>query len=396
MKINISILLFLAFTTQLSFSQVFSTTAKIKNVVSADTVYWFADWSQAIVKAEANDNDATIEWYAFDSEKLEYSDLIKTTKGKQDSQNFSSAGGYKCQITSKGNTSSVCFWVDVPTIANLEMSIDSVYCDGMDVSSQVVAEPTKVYNSALAEWTQMAQKIIYNWYVADTLQLTTNVAHVTLESPMDDTTIKVVAINQMDNSIAVIDSVSSYGVRALYSYSERERDVDNEITTSGSYSAPAEIEFKNNSKGNVTVCEWVMGDVSRLYEKNPVYSFQTSGTYKVVLVVTDEITGCSSVDSTLELTITDAFLGFPQIFTPNGDGVNDEFRPAYKSLKSYDIKIYNRWGRRIYHSTDPSTGWNGKEGNADAAEGVYMYVAEAIGFDKGVTIKKHGSVTLVR
>ena len=98
----------------------------------------------------------------------------------------------------------------------------------------------------------------------------------------------------------------------------------------------------------------------------------------------------------MELTITDAFMGFPQVFTPNGDGVNDEFRAAYKSLKHFDLKIFNRWGRRVYHSTDPAKGWNGKEGNAEAAEGVYMYVAEAEGFDKGVKIRRHGSVTLVR
>ena len=96
------------------------------------------------------------------------------------------------------------------------------------------------------------------------------------------------------------------------------------------------------------------------------------------------------------MTVTESGIDFPNVFTPNGDGVNDEFRPAYKSIRSYKLTIYNRWGRRIFTSNSPDEGWDGKAGNKDAAAGVYMYVCEAEGYDKGATFTRHGSVTLIR
>lgn len=384
------------FATNMLCAQTFSTTAKLVSTIGTDSVYWFSDWTDATICASAATENAVVEWYAFDEATTDFSTLLQSDMGTSSCFKAEQTGGFLCKITTDSGTDQYRFWADVPTIDSLFFSIDTISCDEMQVVAEPYAPATRVYNFASAEWQEIAQKLVYNWYVADTLQLTTNSRESSLEPPMDNAELKLVVYNQIDNSKQATDSVESYGVKALFTYAEREREVENEITTGGVYSAPAEIEFKSNSKGNITVYEWVMGDVSRLYEKNPVYSFQTTGTYNVKLIVTDETTGCSSVDSTLELTITDAFMGFPQVFTPNGDGVNDEFRAAYKSLKHFDLKIYNRWGRRVYHSTDPSKGWNGKEGNAEAAEGVYMYVAEAEGFDKGVKIRRHGSVTLVR
>lgn len=397
MKSNRIILVLLSFfITNYAFSQIFSTTAKYKTIVDADTLYYFSNWSDVKIKAKAQDSQATIEWYSFDSNNLTFSTLLKKTEAQTDDFTTETSNGYLCKITNNDIVTEYRFWIDVPTIDTVSFSIDTVSCDAMEVTANVKANPTKVFQISDKSWVNVEQKLVYNWYISDTLQLTLGNKQATLESPMDDTELKLVVQNQVDNNAIATDSVVAFGVKAIYSYSERERKVENEIATSGAYSAPAEIEFESNSKGNVTVYEWIMGEAARLYEKNPVYSFQNTGIYQITLIVTDETTGCSSADSTLELTITDAFLGFPNVFTPNGDGVNDEFRPAYKSLKNYDLKIYNRWGRRIYHSTNPATGWNGKEGNAEAAEGVYMYVAEADGFDKGVKIKRHGSVTLVR
>lgn len=363
--------------------------------MGADTVYMFSDWSQVTVTASAP-SESTFEWFEFNDQTLSFDELIQSASGLSDTYSPSHKSGLLCKISVGESVSQIRLWVDVPVIDAVHLSVDSVYCEGMDVTGRADAQPTNVYDVNASKWVDVPQKIVYNWYVADTLQLTTGQVQPMLESPMQRSEIKVVATNQVQNKAEAADSVDSFGVKALYTSKIREREVLNEIKSGESYSAPAEIEFTNTSKGNVTVSEWAMGNVSRLYDANPVYSFQTTGVYKVTLCVTDEDSGCSSVDSTLSVTITDAFLEFPDVFTPNGDGVNDEFRPAYKSLKSYDIVIYNRWGRKVYHSTDPSTGWNGKEGSAKAAEGVYMYVAEGEGYDRGVKIRRHGTVTLVR
>ncbi|MCQ2204117.1 MAG: gliding motility-associated C-terminal domain-containing protein [Bacteroidales bacterium] len=379
----------------ISLGQVSSPKAADKTVVGGDTIYWYKSWEDATVEVKVS-GTTKITWYEFDEESMSFSKLLKTSDGTNDSYTASGPIGIKCEIVEGEKKKEQRFWMEVPEITGVSFSIDSVYCDGMDVTVNADGNKAKVFDASVGKMKDIAQKVVYEWYVADTLQMVSGQNEVTLESPMEDSSIKVIARNQVDKTVEAVDSIMSYGVKAKFSHKQREREVKNEMTSGNSYSSPAEIEFTNESKGNVTVYEWVMGTMSRVYDKNPVYSFQPTGTHRVSLIVTDETTGCSSIDSTLQVTITDAFLGFPNVFTPNGDDVNDEFRCAYKSLKTYEITIYNRWGREVYHSTDPSKGWDGKEGNAKAAEGLYMYVAEATGYDKGVRIRKHGSVTLVR
>lgn len=372
-------------------AQINAPKAEWKTLVGSDSLFCFSSWTDAELVA-SSEGENGVEWYLFDASSESYSKLV----GDKRSIRPASAGGYMCRIVDGGNVRNWYAWVDVPTVDGVSMSIDSVYCDGMDVTAKADGLPMRLFNRSAGKWESVAQRFTYSWYAADTLQLVTDLMQPTLDSPMSECQLKVVAENQVGNRAEAADSVQSFGVKAIFSHEVRERNVPNEITTGEAYSAPAEFAFTNKSKGNVTVSEWVMGMASRIYDTNPVYSFQNTGEYRVSLIVTDETTGCSSVDSTMKVTITDAFLEFPDVFTPNGDGVNDEFRPAYKSLKSYELTIYNRWGRRVYHSTNPSEGWNGKEGGSNAAEGTYMYVAEAFGYDKDIHMRRHGSLTLVR
>lgn len=378
----------------MSYSQTYGR-AGHKTTVEGDTVYIFKNWDNAYVGVKTS-GESEIEWAAFDEGKMDFSKILKTSRGTSDTLNIGEKMGVRCRVTQGEKETVRRMWVDVQKVDSVIFSIDSVDCEAMYVTAQAYGNVTKVYGMQSKMWSEVKQKYRYSWYVADTLQLTTNSREPELETPLSDCAVKVVAENSVGNMAEATDSVGSYGVRAKFKYTAREHNIDNEVTTAEAYSAPTEIEFTNESKGAYTVSEWEMGKVSRLFEANPVYSFQKTGKHKVKLIVTDESTGCQSVDSTLEVEITDAFLGFPNVFTPNGDGVNDEFKPAYKSLRDYELTIFNRWGRKVFHSTDPSEGWDGKEGNSNAAEGVYMYVAEAYGYDDGVHLRRHGSVTIVR
>lgn len=53
----------------------------------------------------------------------------------------------------------------------------------------------------------------------------------------------------------------------------------------------------------------------------------------------------------------------PAHFTPNGDGMNDEFKPVFGCLPySYECTIYNRWGQVVFHTTKPEEGWRATQG----------------------------------
>lgn len=70
----------------------------------------------------------------------------------------------------------------------------------------------------------------------------------------------------------------------------------------------------------------------------------------------------------------------PNVFTPNGDGSNDNFHPflPYYFVDHIDIKIFDLWGVLVFESTDPDINWNGKRFNSgkDLNEGVYYYVCD--------------------
>ncbi len=95
------------------------------------------------------------------------------------------------------------------------------------------------------------------------------------------------------------------------------------------------------------------------------------------------------------LQITESDIYVPNVFTPNGDGTNDEFRVAYRSISEFEISIYDQWGRRVYQSDDITKGWDGTFHGDLASMGTYFYVIKAKGTDDYEYVIK-GSVNLLR
>lgn len=91
----------------------------------------------------------------------------------------------------------------------------------------------------------------------------------------------------------------------------------------------------------------------------------------------------------------------PNVFTPNGDGVNDILIPKKnENIQSVDFILYNRWGMIVYKTNDPNINWDGtnyKTGQP-SSDGVYYYVCDLnVQTLSGQTkIHLQGSVTLIR
>jgi gliding motility-associated-like protein len=165
----------------------------------------------------------------------------------------------------------------------------------------------------------------------------------------------------------------------------------------------AEVRFLNlTDNDNMTVsCTWYFGDgetenscddqISHIYT-------EANDCYEPFLVVKARylpecrdtaFLDCIKIDDMSKLEI-------PNIFTPNGDGMNDYFQVKAQTLQSFHGVIVNRWGREIFEWTDPEQGWDGKmSGGAEAAPGVYYYIIKATGMD-GVTYEETGPLHLVR
>ena len=72
----------------------------------------------------------------------------------------------------------------------------------------------------------------------------------------------------------------------------------------------------------------------------------------------------------------------PNVFTPNGDGLNDTFEPKMSNIESYKIMIFNRWGDLIFTSYDPSNQWDGTVNSNEVQIDVYVYKIVVKGFSQ--------------
>ena len=128
---------------------------------------------------------------------------------------------------------------------------------------------------------------------------------------------------------------------------------------------------------------------------NPLGYYPDTGTFTYYVFVTSEF-GCSGYDTIKVSVVNQAEFFIPTAFTPNGDGLNDLFRPVavgYRSLTYF--RVFNRWGEMVYNSNILESGWDGNYDNHRAEMGTYYWeIAFVDRFGKQSTLK--GDVTLVR
>ena len=113
----------------------------------------------------------------------------------------------------------------------------------------------------------------------------------------------------------------------------------------------------------------------------------------------ESASGCQSLVSnriTTEIGCVSTDIYVPDVFSPNGDGINDVIRPVCVGIsKLAYFKIYNRWGNILFESSVESIGWDGKlRGQLQPAD---SYIWLVVGTDtNGKEIRKSGVLTLVR
>ena len=93
-------------------------------------------------------------------------------------------------------------------------------------------------------------------------------------------------------------------------------------------------------------------------------------------------------------TITDEVY-IPNTFTPNGDGLNDQFRVYSNVIREMHLMIFSQWGEKVFESRAQTAIWYGTHGGKPQPSGVYMYVCEMT-LANGTKIQRKGSINLVR
>ncbi len=156
------------------------------------------------------------------------------------------------------------------------------------------------------------------------------------------------------------------------------------------------ITFIDLSTGADSGRWYVNGADSAAYTlgQNPVMEFETEGEYDVTLIVYNQ-GGCVDTFNLPICILAPLTLFVPNSFTPNGDGVNENFTAKGSGVVSFEMNIYTRQNQKIFTTTDMVTGWDGMYKGELVPHGVYAYIIEAK-FNTGEKFFKGGTVTVIR
>lgn len=144
--------------------------------------------------------------------------------------------------------------------------------------------------------------------------------------------------------------------------------------------------------------QWSFGNGQFSNEEAPQHNFNQIGNYIIQLTVTDDF-GCSDSYQSEVVAVEDYFIWTPTAFTPNGDGMNDLYKPLFHNIieESYELFIYDKWGKLVFETTDVDQGWNGMriDNGIKADNSSYSFIATFITYRNELK-KQTGSFLLLK
>lgn len=157
-----------------------------------------------------------------------------------------------------------------------------------------------------------------------------------------------------------------------------------------------ELIFESQISEEFIAWHWDFGDGQKSSDKDPIHSYNAWGDFDVTLTAYD-IYGCSSVETKVVSVLdNEAWMTVPTAFTPNGDGLNDVFKPIIKGVIEFEMNIFNNWGEQIFAASGlESEGWDGFYKGKLMPRGSYVYQISFTNI-QGDKLQKSGSITLIR
>jgi gliding motility-associated-like protein len=158
-----------------------------------------------------------------------------------------------------------------------------------------------------------------------------------------------------------------------------------------------EVLFTNRSKGNqLSKFSWYfINNATKISkQQNTSYLFKEAGVYPIAMVVKNAW-GCTDTIVKAITIETDFNVFVPNAFTPNDDYKNQTFLPVCTGVKFYELNVFNRWGKLIFHSSDLNVGWDGSYHDEPCKEDIYVWQIKASS-THGEMKKLTGHVTLYR
>ena len=291
-------------------------------------------------------------------------------------------GGYRVRITDGGTyDTSLVGWVhlDKPFA---EAKLQNYTCDYVALSGKAVADtfyyrdplngnPVKLRNAVKFLWSSTPSSVIP--YPGIELN------PVTFTPPLEDVVYKLHVTDSF-----TCDTESSFPYTSIHVKADFTLDPE-------TGEAPLTVNFTDKSV-RASVYRWEFGDDTISDLSNPgSHIYYQPGEYKVKLIIESDLL---CVDSMIfeKIVVEPSALSIPNVFTPDGDGINDLFVVESKSLRSIVVEIFARSGIMVYsfrgegEALSEWQGWDGRINNSsrEAVPGVYFYIIRARGWDNKV------------
>jgi len=278
--------------------------------------------------------------------------------------NVNAAGEYIITVTDACNhtdSDTILAYVATPSPLNVSLAPDMFICPHTPVS--LLATATGGNGTIHYSWSNGASE--------NPIQL----------SPGTTTSITVTANDACGQTASDEITINVTNVNAQFTYQ---------------WEIPGTANFTNQSQPSGLTYHWDFGDGAYTSEENPQHMYVSTGSYIVTLTVTNEA-GCVDVATQkLDYRIpSEVFI--PNTFTPNNDGINDDWLVSISYLESFELFVFDRWGQLVFRTDDLYDRWEGTYHNEGKPLKCDRYVYKILYTEyQGNQRELLGSVTLLK
>ena len=323
---------------------------------------------------------STFEWFKWSDATKNFSESVKTDNSVLSSTaNNLDEGGYRIKI-SGGVDTSLIGWVflDKPYSA---ASLMNRTCDYVALSGKAAVDTFFYRNPANGAAIMLPNRVKFLWSSSPQSAIPypdLEINPQTFSPPLENVTYML----QVSDSFGCVSRSSFYyesiHVKADFSVSPQKGE------------APLDVAFTDKSI-RATHYKWEFGDgkdsISTLKDPGS-HIYYRPGEYSIKLTIESDLHCIDSMRFD-KIEVEKSLLDIPNVFTPNGDGINERFIVQKKSLRYLSVEIYSRSGKMVYSFSGQGEalkdweGWDGKINNSStlASPGVYFYVIRALGWD---------------
>jgi gliding motility-associated-like protein len=319
-------------------------------------------------------------WHKWSDLTKSFSTLLKTdTTVLTSSLTILDEGGYKVNVSNgAGYDNNMVGWIFLDKPYSLA-KLQQFTCDHVALSGNAAIDTFYYKDPAdgLAVKLRNAFSFMWSSNPASTIPYPNiEINPVTFTPPLEDVTYK---LQVVDSFLCTSESsfpYTSIHVKADFSFDPEKGE------------APLEVTFTDKSIRGFTY-KWEFGDSSISELQNPTpHIYYRPGEYFVKLkIVSDK--GCVDTMRSEKIVVDPSELKIPNVFTPDGDGINDFFIVESKSLRTINVEIFSRSGLLVYSffgEGERLKDWKGWDGNINntsikASPGVYFYIIRALGWD---------------